>query len=120
MNVCSYDLNMRVSLKGTPPPSAPRLCSGAVRIALLHFQARGHKRRPNLALVFCVHFMLQYLCVTSECVAFVVRFSTKPRDWPVRPFQNDQIYVERDVKLQLRHCKVYCSMLCVLNDPQHY
>jgi len=30
----------------------------STRIVLLHFQAEGHRRRPNLGLVSCVYFVL--------------------------------------------------------------
>ena len=48
------------------------------------FQARGRRRRPNLALVVCVHLVLQYILlpihVCFSCVWFSF-FSTKPSDW---------------------------------------
>ena len=33
--------------------------SFSLRIGSFHFPARGHKRRPNLALLCCVCFVLQ-------------------------------------------------------------
>ena len=46
--------------------------STTFRIDLFHFQARWHRRRPNLALVFCVNFMLLYIllqmCACNCCL----------------------------------------------------
>ena len=50
------------------------------------FQASCRKRQLNLALAFCIHFVLWYIC--SGCmtcvlalVVFNLVFRTKPRDW---------------------------------------
>ena len=43
-----------------------------LRIDSLHYQARCHKRRLNLALVFCVYFVLNYICFDWRMRAFVV------------------------------------------------
>jgi len=43
----------------------------SLRIGLFRFQAGGHKRRPNLVVVFCVYFVSRYIC--CGCMfAFVV------------------------------------------------
>jgi len=55
------------------------LGSEAVRIGMFR------KRLPNLAVdLFCVYFVLWYLCISGECLLCCIRFSffsTKPRDW---------------------------------------
>jgi len=45
------------------------------RIGPLHFQARCHRRRLNLALVFCVYFHCSTFLLIGECELLCVRFS---------------------------------------------
>ena len=48
----------------------PSLCT---RIGPLHFQAEGHRRRPNLDLVFFVLILCyMYFLVKDACLFFVV------------------------------------------------
>jgi len=68
---------LRAAIK---PHVGPRSCSKLP--LLLHFQAGGPKRSPNLALVFmfilCHSVFLMNVCFC--CVTFSF-FSTRPRDW---------------------------------------
>ena len=77
-----------------------------LRIDPLRFQAGGRKRRLNLALVFFVYFVLQYISFDWRMRAFVVSdlvlFRTKPRDWLEEMcLRNDLFCVEWNVKPQL-------------------
>jgi len=49
--------------------------STSVRIGLFLCQAIGRKRRPNLALVCCVHFVLQYISLWMHACFCCVQFS---------------------------------------------
>ena len=47
--------------------------STSLRIGPFCFQAGGPKRRPNLALVFCVYFVLQYIWLfVHVCICCVI------------------------------------------------
>ena len=58
------------------------------RIDPFRFQAGGRRRRPNLALVFCVNFVVVYFVVDACLLLFCLFqfFSTKPRDWLARTY----------------------------------
>ena len=52
-----------IILYAYPMVNLPHVGSGAVRIGLLHFQAGGPQRQPNLAVVFlCLFCVLVFLC----------------------------------------------------------
>ena len=44
----------------------------STRIVPLCFQAEGHRKRPNLGLVFCVYFVLSVFLSYDACLFFVV------------------------------------------------
>jgi len=58
------------------------------RIDPFRFQAGGRRRQPNLALVFCVNFVVVYFVVDACLLLFCLFqfFSTKPRDWLARTY----------------------------------
>jgi len=57
------------------------------RIGLFYFQARGHRRRPNLVLVFWVYYVLLYIWLWIHmcfcCVIYIYSISvlSQKSDW---------------------------------------
>jgi len=47
-----------MTLYAYPMVNLSHVRSGVVRIGLLHFQAGDTERQPNLAVFFCVYFVL--------------------------------------------------------------
>jgi len=80
------------------------LWTAETRTGPLRFQAGCRKRRLNLALGFCVYFVLQYMCFDWWMCAFVVLgfvFPCQAIDWLRERLRNDLFCVEWDVKPQL-------------------
>ena len=83
-----------------------------------HFQAGGHRRRPNLALVFCVLILCCSIFFTDVCLLWLCLFSffsTKPRDWLGRTSPKWPIVcrVGRRTLTQLINCQFICLLLSV-------
>ena len=55
--------------------SVPTYLTTSSRIGPFRFRAGGHRRRPNLALAFWVHFMLWYILLWMHVCFCCVLFS---------------------------------------------